>query len=403
MFNNVPDLQSIHLGEPSEKGKLPEGFDIIEKQIAKQYEHGQKVEALYRDKKITIGAFANLIGKSLIEVWGGMVADNKIGVNYARGDLQERIVAVSSLKEDVQLVIDPIALLTIHSLEIKDIFANVYGKIGIVQSTIDLINEQIAQLEPIKEKGYLSLGKQGKQLTRQEIKPETLKKNIKYLKDLLAWVDENCEILPLENIEDISKDRKKELEDLFGVASIDTVLVCRSDNKLLFSDDERLRTVVKNEFGVNGVWTQALLMHSLGKGQIDQEQYDDLVIKLVGLNYYYTSVSGKNLLHALKKADWKFDEPYKSSLKMLEPAFSDTNSAINVSVDFLYELSIQKIIIGDIDNIIFGLLDRITQERAVKETIVRLQKELGRKFYLLPLVLESINKTIKVWKETKIV
>jgi len=401
-FNDVPDLQSIHMGEPSEKGKLPKGFDVIEEQITKQYEHGQKIEALYKDRKITIGAFANLIGKSLIEVWGGMVADSRLGINYARGDLQERIIAVSSLKKDVQLVIDPLALLTIHSLEIKDIIVKGYGKIGIVQSTIDLINEQITKLEPTQEKGYLSLAKQGKQFTKQEIKPETLKRNIQYLKDLLEWVDKNCEIVTVQKIEDISKDKKKELEDLFGIASIDTVLACRSDKKLLFSDDERLRSVVKNEFNVDGIWTQALLMHSLGKGQISQEKYDDLVIKLVGLNYYYTSVSGKNLLHALKKADWKFDEPYKSSLKMLEPAFSDTNSAINVTVDFLYEIFAQKVIIGDIDNIIFGLLDNITKERVARDTVDQLQRELCKKFYLLPLALDSIDKTIKTWSKTKI-
>jgi len=403
LFNDTPSLQSIQLGTPKKRGELPEGFDVIKKQITAQYDHAQKVEALYKSKKITIGAFANLIGRNIIEVWGGMVAEERLGINYARGDLQERITAVAELKDDTQLVADPIALLTIHSLDIKDLLVKAYGKLGVAQSTLDLINQQISQLEPIKDKGYLTLGMQEKQLTRWKVKPERIKKNIKYLTDLSQWIKENCEILPITEMEDITREQKEDLEKLFGIPSIDTVLIARTKGKLLFSDDQPLREVSKNEYGVKGIWTQALLMNALGKGFITQEQYDDYVLKLVGLNYYYTSVSGKNLFYALGKANWKLGEPFKSALRMLEPTFTDTDSSINVAVDFLYNVFTQKVILGDVDAILFSLLDSLTKDRLIGGVLGKFIQDLRKRFYLIPLDLKLILEAIETWNKTKLI
>jgi tetratricopeptide (TPR) repeat protein len=403
LFSDTPSLQSIQLGTPKKRGELPEGFDVIEKQITAQYDHAQKVEALYKSKKITIGAFANLIGRNIIEVWGGMVAEERLGINYARGDLQERIAAVAELKDDTQLVADPIALLTIHSLDIKELLVKAYGKFGVAQSTLDLINQQISQLEPIKDKGYLTLGKQGEQFTKWEVKPETIKKNIKYLTDLSQWIKDNCEILPITEMEDITKEQKEDLEKLFGIPSIDTVLLARTKGKLLFSDDQPLREVSKNEYRVKGIWTQALLMSALGKGFITQEQYDDYVLKLVGLNYYYTSVSGKNLFYALGKANWKLEEPFKSALKMLEPSFTDMDSSINVAVDFLYDIFTQKVIAGDVNAILFSLLDSLTKDRLVGGVLGKLIQDLRKRFYLIPLDLKLILEAVETWNKSKII
>lgn len=402
LFNQTKDLQSIPLGASKKKGEMPEGFDVIEKQITAQHEHAGKVEELYKNKQITIGAFANLIGKNLIEVWGGMVAEERLGINYARGDLQERIDAVAELKDGAQLVIDPIALLTCHSLEIKDLVVKIYGKLGVAQSTLDLLNEQISHLEPIKDKGYLSLGKQDAHFTKLEVKPETIKRNIKYLRDLSDWIKTSCEILPIKEMEDISKKEKEDLEKIFGIPSTDTVLISRTNGRLLFSDDWALREVSKNEYGVKGVWTQAILMNALGKGYLTQDQYDDYVLKLVGLNYYYTSVSGKNLFFAFKKASWKLEEPFLGALRMLEPAFTDANSSIKVAVDFLYDVFTQKVILGDVDTILFNLLDSLTKGRPVGGVLSQFITELKKKFYLIPLDLRNILDAIEKWSKTKI-
>ena len=402
LFNNVSDLQSIYLGEPKKEGELPEGFDVIKKQITEQYEHTQKIEELYKNNQITIGAFASLIGRDIIEVWGGMVAEEKLGVNYSRGDLQERIESVSKLKKKPVLVVDPIALLTISSLEMGEQIIKNYGKLGIAQSTIDLITEQIAHLEPAKDKGYLSLRKQGEQFTKQEVTSEKVKRNISYLEKIIKWVKKNCNVLVVEAVEDISKEQKEKLEKIIGMPSLDTILICRKEGRMMLSDDERLRTVAKNDYGISGIWTQALLMDALAKGSLSQEEYDDFVVKLVSLNYYYTSVSGKNLFHALKKAEWKMQEPFIHTLKILEPRFSDVDSAVRVSVDFIYEILTHRGIVVDIDTAFFYLFDALTKERPMVEIVNLLQQELQRKLYLLPIDFVKVKRIIENWSKTKI-
>lgn len=396
-FNNVSDLQSITLGIPRKKDGLPEGFDVIEDQITSQHEYSQRVESLYKNKQITIGAFASLIKRNLIEVWGGMVADQKIGINFSRGDLQERIDAIGDLKKSKMLVVDPIALLTIHSLKIGGLIVKNYGKLGISQSTIDLITEQMEHLEPIKNKGYLTIGKQGDKFTKWEVKPNTIKQNLKYLKGLILWIKENCNILPIEKSEDLDKNQKEKLEKVLGIPSIDTLLICRTSGRTLLSDDERLRTIGRNDYGIGSIWTQALLMNALARSYITEDEYSDLVVKLVGLNYFYTSVTGKNLFFALKKSGWKVEDPFVYSLRMLEPSFSDSNSSIKVCADFIFEVYIQKIFLGDVDNILFSLFNALTKGRPRIEMMAGLKKELERKFFLLPLDISKIDKTIENW------
>lgn len=402
LFNNVPDLQGFQIGIPTKDGEKPEGFDLIEDQIRKQHQHTQQVADLYKDKKLTIGAFANLIGKNIIEVWGGLISDEKLGINFCRGDFQEREEAVSHLKKGVRIVVDPIALLTLNSLEVKGLLTKEFGKFGIAQSTKDLILELITQLHPTRKQGYLVLGQEGENITRYERTPESIQKNIKYLEGLLEWIDKNCDILPVSQLDDISKETREEWEKLFGTPSVNTILIAREKNTILLCDDERLRTIGKNEYNIEGIWTQALFMDALNKKIISQDQYDEFVIKLVSLSYYYVSVSGDNLFYALKKSNWKNEEPFISFLRITQPPFSEVNSAIMVSIDFLYKVYTKRIISTDMTLIIFSLLDSLTKGRRVGAVTRKLKRDISARFKLVPMYAQEINNIIDIWARNKI-
>ena len=72
------------------------------------------------------------------------------------------------------------------------------------------------------------------------------------------------------------------------------------------------------------------------------------------------------------------------------------------TVDCIYEILNQRVITVDIDKTLFCLFDALTKERAMAEIINQLQKELQRKFYLLPIDLVRIKRTLEKWSKTKV-
>ena len=141
----------------------------------------------------------------------------------------------------------------------------------------------------------------------------------------------------------IKRTRKKELEETIGKAFVDTILIASEPGRILYSDDERLRTLAKAEHNIDGVWTQVLLRNCVNNNLLEKERYCEIVIKLVCAHYYHTSINADILIEAAKQADWSPSEPYMTVVKVLRGGSADEDSALSVGTNFLFELWKQDI------------------------------------------------------------
>lgn len=405
LFPNVPGVRKVKVEIPKKEGELPKGTETIFDDISRQHDRNLQVEKLYREGKITIGAFANLISRDVVDVWGGLVSNPDLGIKCCRGNAQERSNATSLIHADsVKLIIDAISIMTLNAIDAGDEIIERFGKLGISQSSIDIFSQTISERKGMQSKGFMVIGKEGDRFVRQEFSAQDIKRNLEHLEKTMAWIEKNCETIPCNVALTVKREQRKHLEELIGSSFIESILIASEPGAILYSDDERFRSLAKGEFDTDGVWTQVLLMQCMEEGILSKEKYNDMVIRLATLSYRHTSIDAGVLIEAAKQSEWLPKPPYTTVLKILGGQYSDEKSALIVGTNFLYELWKQPpILIQKRDQIILSILNALTSRRNPRIIISKLAKMLERKFYLIQPALQEVFSIIKAWEKTRIV
>lgn len=405
LFPDATGAWKVRVGIPEKEGVLPEGFETIFDVISRQHERALKVEQYYREGKLTIGAFANLVGRSVLDVWGGLINTSDPGVICCIGSTEERNLASSVITDGVKLIADAVSIMTMHVINAGDVILKRFGKLGIAQSTVDLLSNTIGERKGIQSKGFMVVSKEGDKFVRQDISAEDIKRSLEHLEKVMGWININCDIVPCKAALNVKREERQQLEQMIGSSFIETILIASEPGTILYSDDERLRSLAKREFNTNGVWTQMLLMKCLDEGILDRGKYNESVIQLVNYSYRHTSIDAHVLLEAAKQSGWLPRPPYTTVVKVLGGQYSNESSALIAGTKFLYELWKQPILAQpqQRDQIILALLDAITFKRKPGVVIARLTKLVERQFYLIPLAFKEVVSVINIWKKTHII
>ena len=296
LFPDNPGFWSINLDdsrETDDSEKMQPIFDFI----TRQHEASLEIENIYKENPLPIGAFTNLTGGNVLEALSLLMSKPDLGVKCSAGHPEEWRQALATLEDgQSKLVVDLIALITIHEIGATDTVINAFGKLSIAQSTIDELESIIREREMLSEREGMSVGKEGDQYVRTDLNPEDIRRNVEYLTSIIKWIRENCEVDPCTRALEMNQLRKQEFYDLFQQLFVDTILIASQPGYLLFSDDEILRSDAKTNFGidagischVDGVWTQVVLEHCVNRNLLDKAEYDKMTIKLVCSRYYHT-------------------------------------------------------------------------------------------------------------------
>ena len=307
-----------------------------------------------------------------------------------------------------KLVVDIISLITLHSLDAADTVVSAFGKLCIAQSTIDELQSIISEREGMwsKREGRI-VGKKGNRYIKQIINSEETKQGIEYLKNIIHWIRENCEVGQDSVMSQINQLRRRELNDMLQQHFLDTVLLASQPGHLLFSDDGRLRhyakTSLNNDAGTNfqidGVWTQVLLEHCVKQNRLDKADYDEMTIKLVCSRYYHTVFEADLLLEIAKRANWKLSEPYNSFVLALGEERMNLHSALDVAVDFLFTLWEESILFREKEFLTLGLLTGLTYGRNTHTVLNRLEYLIQNRHALFLPVENSILRQIRNFQQ----
>ena len=386
-----------------------EKFEQMFKMIDRRQDKINKIEELYKEKNLTIGTFTRLVGSNSLDTWGSLMGNPDLGIRCSIGDIEERSNVLNLLNHsNPKLAVDIVSLMTLHCLDAADIVVNTFGKLYITQSTIDELQSIISEREGMwsKREGTI-VGKKGKRYIKQIINPEETKQGIEYLKNIIHWIRNNCEVGQDTVMSQINQLRRRELNDMHQPHFLDTVLLASQPGYLLYSDDGRLRHYAKTSlnsdagtnFQIDGVWTQVLLEHCVKKNLLDRVDYDEMTIKLVCSRYYHTMFDADLLLEIAKRANWKLSEPYNSFVLALSEERMNLNSALDVAVDFLFKLWEESISFRQKEFLTLGLLTGLTFGRNAHTVLSKLIYLIQNKHTLFLPVENSILRRINEFKQ----
>lgn len=403
LFPGEPGMIRVKLGGTQGEAAKSEDFQVIFDEISRQYEHHLQIEQYYREGKLTLGAFASLIGRNVIEVWNGLMGQADPGIRCSHNSLSEINRLGLLLDNKPKLAVDIITLLTIDRLEIADSIVKAFGKLAVTQSTVDDLQQRVAMQKGIQSNGYMVLGKSGGEFVREEVSQATIKKDLKQLEDLLEWIVESCDVLPIKAALTNSKSLRKNLKKAIGSSFVDTMLIASEPGVLLFSDDEVLRALAKNELGVDGVWTQLAINKCLNNNIIDNDKYNKVIIKLVCSHYYHTMIDKEVIMEAARQSKWLPGRSYAATVRALRGSITSDASAINVAVGFLYDLFLQPILPYQKEYLVLYLIDQLILDRNPLKALKQLRSGIGRRFRLYPLAESVLLSIIEAWEKTHII
>ncbi len=403
MFPEAKGFFRINIGTP----KTKEAFDLgIQKilEINEKYKNQvEEIEKLYKNRKINIGAFAKLIGRDTYDVWCALTNKKNLGITCCFGTSIEQKNALNILNDNIYLVIDIISLFTITILDLKEVIVGNYAnRLVVSQSTVDLIENMISEKKDLFPKGYIILSRENDKYIKYEVTKEDIKKQIYFLKGILTWISKKFKIMPCTEVLEINFNKKRKLDEIIGKSFIDTILISRKTKYILLSDDLFLRLLAKNDFSVDGIWTQILLLKLLNLGKIEKEIYIDKTIDLIKYNYNYITFDAEILAESLKRANFEHDiNPYTDVLERLRT--TDENSIINLTIDYLEILNTETNISNIRKNsLIVHYLNEISDRGINKKIINKLKITIKRKYILLPFNRDRIISIIKDWEKTTI-
>jgi len=402
IFPNTQGLHELKIKPPKQKGDLPLGVEPLLTQITKQHEYFEKVKNVYYTGKLTIGTFANLINVNPLDVWASIISKSDLGLKCCIGTVEERNSAIILLEKSPQLIVDVISLVTLYNLNIIELVVETFGKFGVAQSTLDLLKE-IVRDHCISKNGYFSLAKEGQNFIKKEISSEDVQCQIEHFQKIINFIEKECEIIPCSLALKIRREDRNQLKQLLGVTFRDTLFIANKSNRLLLSDDLYLRGFAKNEFNIDGIWTQIILMHCRKKLLINDVTYNNMTIKLACSNYYHTSIDSYILLEAARQSEWSPKLLYTGVLNHIRGKHSSNESVISVVTNFIFLLWKEPLLLEQRQYLLLSLLNYLTMERNPENILNMLSKAIITKMRLLPLATNDIISIINSWKEIHII
>lgn len=297
-------IHSFSLNEDEEK-KFEPIFDVLRKKS----ERNSELEKIFKEKWIPLGTFSEMGNSNILDTWAYIVNNPNFGLRCYTKTSQEK-EAIKLLKQDKKLIIDLISLFTIHETNVKENITKTFGKLGIAQSSVDVLNQILHQLTSYRGREYINSAWIDGKPVFHEVTPQDTERRIKYVGDLIQWVKLHCEILPCHAALYINRKIRNELNEMLGKSFTDTLLISGEPENLLYSDDCAFRRLAKLNHNIDGVWTQGVLNECLKRNNIKEEEYNKAVIKLIRFGYHSTNYNVDVLLYAAEESNWTPINPY---------------------------------------------------------------------------------------------
>lgn len=392
---------SVHL--PEGEAGVKQLLDKLGRQQDQQQKAARQAEELYQSHHLPVGAVARLLGCDVIQAWSHLSGNAESRIICSTGSPHERQLTLGLLQAaERSFVIDPISLMTVHALGIADDIVQTVGRLGIVQATIDLLTETLHRRGGIGRKGFMTLTKEKDIFLRQDVSEEQVSGYLMSLQSLLEWIEGNCDVLPWSPALVAGRDEMKELREMIGDESLDSVLAAAGNGRALYSDDLRLRQLAYSEFEVDGIWTQPILMRAVDTGTLDRERYNRAVVQLAGAGFVHTSIDAQVLLEAARQAEWWATRPFTDVVSILGGKQSDQDSAVRVAADFLRLLWQQAVLPRSTDYLVFRLLDELGVGRNAFEVSEKLLAAVSQRFVLITVAEAQIARLIQTWRAFRI-
>jgi len=418
-----PDMKEAYISKYKEllqsfEQKYPNSNLLISKKIEDPQKSAEDIIQLLKDKSVRteqyevfykthyfpIGFLSSAGGEDFITAWQHVVHSKHLYVHTTWGkveSLEEEIKSASLAKE---IILDPIALLTIQEIGIFDVLLNRYKHIYVDQSVMDNIINQITLSQISENREKHSIGIIEGKPTLISISKDFQEKWINYLNELKTILkSDGINILGSAQYNYTSEVMKKD-EFVIGHETMLTLIQANDRNLTLYSEDWLVREYYKLKFSKPSFGIIALIESLRQDNLITPEGYQDILIELILLRYFCIPINADTLIFALEKHGYHQNNPEAFLLfEYLRKPEHNIQSLISMTIYFLKKIWLDGIPLEYRKYWTEAILDSITFNRLKRRKEI-IQKIMTTKLSSLHFALEKeYHKVLAAWSSKVII
>lgn len=237
-----------------------------------------------------------------------------------------------------------------------------FGRLCIARSTMDELIELRAKIESNRGREFMTMGFEGDQAWRQVHSPEDTERRLEWVNAIIADLEANCEILPVDGSLDSRLDK---LLDNFGSKDIfDPINLARTEDIIILSEDLSLRQYAANQGVKGGAWLQVVLNLFAQDSRITHAEYLVAVGMLGAMRHDHLWLDAQTLQRMLVLDDPRAFALFEAAIQFMGGRNADMPSHIGVSIDMMRGVWTLKLPSWQQGRAIGRLLEQLVRSRA---------------------------------------
>ena len=355
----------------------------------------REMEQLYREGIIPLVSFASHIGKFPFEVWLACTQHEFTRIKFRTGTAEDANLAAVLLEDANSIVLDMVALFTVHELGIIELLRGRFERVALPQVVFDNLQNLAFEARTLgQESGFIGRANDGS-YTISEIPEGGWTWWQDRVEAVLAFA-RTLELVPSYGLLDGDN---LELLPTLTPAGAGAIWTGGEDDEkvpLLVSDDLAL-SKIGAALGVTAVNTQDLLLDSYRSGTLGDAEYTTLVERLTAMNYWYVLVRSGDVINSFERNGYVTAAGTRGMFRTLEGPECTEDAAVRVMVDVVVGL-LSRTVPGQFDIILALVLSTLQKGRESSPVLSKFEQAVQVDGRLSSLARQRILGSIMAYK-----
>jgi transcription elongation GreA/GreB family factor/predicted nucleic acid-binding protein len=386
-----PEDEALHQVE------ITDDFALMFKMLDERYARVSFVMSLYRENRLPLGTLARLVRRSRRIVWEGLTSSPEAKYFAASGHINDIRRQEAAIRRNEKVTLDLSALLTLEHLGMTDRLLSLFTEVLVPQAALDEVNQELVDMRlsgPMRG----NIARAGERYAYQEETAESWQSQIALLVRLRDFINAGTKVVPVTGALQLGKERFDQLSKAMGDGSLAAILVAKEHGALLYADDLGLSHLARNEEGVEGVWTQTVLVLARERGVITAEEYSEALLKLMLANYYYAVFTQDDIKWVLRRNNFGLMGEVTRMVGFLQGPECDEDAAVTIMSELIRYVWLQSAIDQQRWLFLDYALNTLVTGRNGGAVLAKLRRKVRAKFVLLPLDLPRILQSLDLWE-----
>ncbi len=304
----------------------------------------REVQQLYRDDQVPFAFVCARLEISAPKVWRECTERGEVPIRFGAGNESEANRADETLRCTDSIVLDMLALLTAHALDLAEPLRTRFDRVTVPQPVLDEIRALVYETT-LRPGPHATLGRSiDGSYAYLEMSDEEWAAHQGFARSLLALAEsfDPMASYPTLDVPSADLDALTGALTRSGVGAIFAGGEDPTDRPLLVSDDLGLSAIAR-EAGAEAVNTQAVLLELRQAEVLTDKEYSSLIARLTQLNYRFVRVDAADILRLLGANGYMTDEGTRALLRALEGPECTEDSAVSVVVGVVASLATRRL------------------------------------------------------------